>query len=432
MGSVWVAFHVGLNTEIALKFIDVVGSERESLVSRFRAEALAIARVKSPHVIGVMDYGYDEGLRRPFLAMELLAGESLGARLEREGRLPLVDVVKLVCQACRGLGAAHRVGIVHRDIKPDNMFLCPDEGDILVKLLDFGVAKLTQPLGEVGHHTTTGALIGTPLYMSPEQALGGRLIDHRADLFSLGTVAYHCLTGQPPFDAAGLGELIVQVSSRPPRAPRELCPALPLAVERWLGRALEKPPERRFQSAREMADELLIASELSGRVVTRWSLPRADMRGVHGQVASPIERTLDDPSLVATPVPATFSGTASTRRGLDEPTELPLRRSPLAGVSLVGAVLLAGAAGFSLLRRGPDAPAEVAASSSLHRLPGAGASPSAPASTAAPAVSVAPAPPPSASAAPSDAGSSDSRRKNGAAERPPRRRWPSRGTGFQL
>jgi eukaryotic-like serine/threonine-protein kinase len=382
MASVWVGCHLGLHSEVALKFIDFQAGPRENLLSRFRAEAIAVARIRSPHVVRVLDYGYDDALDRPFLAMELLAGESLGERLERDGRLPVAETVKIVRQLCKGLARAHAAGVVHRDIKPDNIFLCPEDDDLIVKLLDFGVAKATTPLGAVAHHTTTGSLIGTPLYMSPEQALGGRVVDHRSDLYSLGTVAYRCLAGCPPFEPEGLGELIVAIAHRPVPPLSGLCPGLPPAFAVWMDRALEKDPALRFASAREMGEALLEAGAVSGRADTVSHPAQSGVRGgVEQELGSGPGEGIDRVAARAARVAAapgrereriagaaTFAGTATTRNGVDDPVELPLERRPLWPALLIAALALGGASALAVLRPRtlpyPD-PTSVAAASTF-------------------------------------------------------------------
>ncbi|HEU4533200.1 MAG TPA: serine/threonine-protein kinase [Polyangiaceae bacterium] len=253
MGSVWVARHLNLDVDVALKFIDPATEQLDDAAQRFAREAMAGAMVKSPHVVNVIDFGAD-AFGRPYLAMELLQGEELAQRIERWGRLPLADVCHVVVQACRGLERAHAAGFVHRDLKPENIFLVSDDEGFTVKLFDFGIAKALKPLGTVSHQTNVGHIVGTPLYMSPEQALGRADVDHRSDLYSLAVVAFYALTGQVPFLSDALGELIVKVTTHAAPSVRALRSDLPKGLDAWFVRALQKKPAKRFQSAREMAD----------------------------------------------------------------------------------------------------------------------------------------------------------------------------------
>src|SRR4051812_25476825 len=198
MGSVWVARHLQLETPLAVKFIDPSMAATADVRSRFEREAKAAALLQGPNVVQIHDYGVDGGV--PYIVMELLRGEDLGARLAREGRLPLPAVATVVHQVAKVLRKAHEAGIVHRDLKPTNVFIVEeDEGDEPgIKVLDFGVAK-APGLGVGSETTRTGTLIGSPRYMSPEQARGSKSVDHRSDLWSLAVIAFRAVTGAPPF-----------------------------------------------------------------------------------------------------------------------------------------------------------------------------------------------------------------------------------------
>ena len=203
MGSVWIATHTTLGTEVAIKFIDIRGPSHDAL-RRFEREANVVARLRSPHVVQILDYGIDQG-ERPYLAMELLQGESLSDRLDRTGTLRLEEVTTVVIQTCRALHRAHKAGIVHRDIKPANLFLSEEDDSLHVKVLDFGVAKANAlvPGPSDAQKTETGAIVGTPAYMSPEQVLATEEVDGRSDLFSLGVVAWRMLVGVHPHEQDG-------------------------------------------------------------------------------------------------------------------------------------------------------------------------------------------------------------------------------------
>jgi serine/threonine-protein kinase len=275
MGSVWVAWHQGLQIEVALKFItDAPPGEQEDLLARFTREASAVARIKSPHVVTVLDHGFDEEHQVPFLAMELLTGESLGDRIDRERQLPIADTVNIVRQVLRGLAKAHEAQVVHRDLKPDNLFLCRDD-ELLVKILDFGIAKTGFDLelkGASSAPTQPGTLMGTPYYMSPEQTLGNKVVDHRSDLYAIGVVAYHCLAGVPPFDSTGLGELLMMINSDEAPRLRTYRPDVPEPLEQWFVKALAKAPGARFQDAKQMSAALGQAFEQSfGALPGRFS-----------------------------------------------------------------------------------------------------------------------------------------------------------------
>ena len=208
MGSVWIADHLTLHTEVAVKFMAAEIAKDGPAVARFTREATAAAQIKSPHVVQIFDHGVtSDGI--PYIVMEKLEGDDLGKRLAQVVALPIPDAIKIVVQVCKALSRAHALGIVHRDIKPENIFLTDSDGETFVKVLDFGIAKKTMETSMV--MTSTGAMVGTPYYMSPEQVLGAKGLDGRSDIWSLGVVAYHAITGQLPFTSETLGALCVAI-----------------------------------------------------------------------------------------------------------------------------------------------------------------------------------------------------------------------------
>ncbi|HVJ17787.1 MAG TPA: serine/threonine-protein kinase [Polyangiaceae bacterium] len=252
MGSVWLAHDLSLDARCALKLIDHDKRSDPEVRLRFAREARAAAQVRSTHVVDVFDHGEWEGV--PFIAMEYLVGEDLGERLERCGRLDADTTYRVVAQVARALTRAHAAGIVHRDLKPENVFLVREEEGELCKVLDFGIAKFDS-YSLKDHATKSGSLLGTPCYVSPEQARG-EPVDHRSDLWSLAVIAFHCLTGRLPFQSQGLGLLLAQVIYARLPLPSEIDPALPAALDAWWLRAASRDPEQRFQSARDLAEGL--------------------------------------------------------------------------------------------------------------------------------------------------------------------------------
>ncbi|WP_437961194.1 protein kinase [Sorangium sp. So ce119] len=251
MGSIWVADRLPLKAQVAVKFMSPELADDAGYVERFRREAVAAAQITSPHVAQVLDHGLTaDGM--PYIAMELLRGEDLRARIRRLGRLPLGEVARIVAQTAKALGQAHRLGIVHRDIKPDNLFLTEVDGETFVKVLDFGIARRARDM----RVTSTGNVVGTPLYMSPEQLTCSKDLDFRADLWALGVVAYHAITGQVPFFAETIVGLTLTVHAGKFTPPSALRPESPPALDDWMRRALQLDPNARFGSAREMAEAL--------------------------------------------------------------------------------------------------------------------------------------------------------------------------------
>ena len=250
MGTVWVAEHLTLETEVAVKFISAEFASRgDGALERFRREAKAAAQLRSPHVVKLLDHGVtDDGL--PYIVMELLEGETLQDRLARGGRLPLAAVAEVVQQTCKALGEAHRRGTVHRDIKPSNLFLTRLEDEILVKVLDFGIAKAGEETDT--DVTSTGTMIGTLHYMSPEQMKDARAATPSSDLWSLAVVAYHALTGRRPFEATTPVALWQQMTSESFTPPSELVD-VGQEIDDWFRRGLSADAHDRFASAKDMA-----------------------------------------------------------------------------------------------------------------------------------------------------------------------------------
>ncbi|WP_438044392.1 WD40 repeat domain-containing serine/threonine protein kinase [Sorangium sp. So ce128] len=260
MGCVWVAEHLALGTQVAVKLMARDYVQRPEFTVRFQREAQAAARLRSPHVTQVFDHGVTpEG--EPFIVMELLEGETLRQRLKRHGHLPIEQVVRLVEQTAKALSRAHQLGIVHRDIKPDNLFLIDEEGEPFVKVLDFGIAKHVHP--DVMGMTATGRTLGTPLYMSPEQFSAPKHIDHRTDLWALSVVAYEALTGRAPFVGDTFLALARSVCAGKFPMPSALRTDLPTGVDAWMARALQCDAAQRFESATQMAQAFATSAQRS-------------------------------------------------------------------------------------------------------------------------------------------------------------------------
>jgi len=254
MGAVYLAEHPQIGRRVAVKVLRPEMIREPQLLVRFLNEARAANAIRHPNIIEVLDSGTTpEGV--PYLVMELLEGEALSARIRRVGKLPLREAMEFAFQVASALAAAHGKGIVHRDLKPDNLFLVPypsDPGREMIKVLDFGIAKLqTLPTGG-GMQTRTGMLMGTPVYMSPEQCLGTRAVDHRSDIYALGIIMFEMLAGHPPFVSEGFGELVnMHLNVRPPSL-RDLNAEVTGPIEGLIMKALEKSPEARQRSATEL------------------------------------------------------------------------------------------------------------------------------------------------------------------------------------
>jgi len=285
MGAVWVAGHLTLGARVAVKFMSAeLSMKHPELHARFLREAAAAAKITSPHVVRTFDFGaMADGT--PFLVMELLEGESLADRLRRHGALPPSEVVLVVSQVAKALSEAHQLGVVHRDIKPPNVFLIQSGRELFAKVLDFGIAKDTDSAG--GNATKTGFALGTPQYMSPEQLMSAKGVDLQADLWALAVMAYELLTGAPPFVGETIPHLILSIHTRQFQVPSSARhPPLVTdasALDRFFARAFAADMAARFSSAQDLADAL------------------ADACGAHAEApASRVSR----PSLVGRSSPA--------------------------------------------------------------------------------------------------------------------------------
>jgi serine/threonine-protein kinase len=256
MGSVWVAKHLSLETDVAVKFISQSLAKQEpSLVTRFKREAALAAKIDSPHVVRIFDHGVSED-GTPYIVMELLKGKSLADELDERGPLDTRSARLVLTQLAQVLSTAHRLGIVHRDIKPDNIFLIDSDYDVFVKVLDFGIAKRIEKADKKSFVTSSGAMVGTLEYMSPEQIIDASDVDFRADLWSLAVVAYHALTGEPPFMDPSQFKLCTKICQSQYSPATTEQPSLPPAIDAWFARALHVEPDARFDSARDMVDAL--------------------------------------------------------------------------------------------------------------------------------------------------------------------------------
>ncbi|MDX2087057.1 MAG: serine/threonine-protein kinase [Kofleriaceae bacterium] len=292
MGRVYKGVHPNIGSRVAIKVLSRECSERRDLVERFFAEARAVNLIRHESIVNVLDLAtLPDG--RPYIIMEYLDGAPLSGVVEvarlRAQPLPLGGLARLAAEVLDALDAAHGKGIVHRDLKPDNVFVTPSGR---AKVLDFGIAKLSDtPLGSA---TRTGSLLGTPHYMSPEQA-SGRPVDHRTDIYAMGVILFECATGQKPFNAESLFDLLRKHIEAPPPSPRALRPDLPVPLEQVILTALAKAPEARFANAKAMSMALQQATQ---------QLPQGQWATITGSG----DAVVTSPQLWAPSVPASWSG----------------------------------------------------------------------------------------------------------------------------
>jgi len=258
MGAVYEATHTMIGKQVAIKILLDKYANRESIVARLKKEAELASSIRHPHIIDITDIGQTED-GRTFVVMEYLEGESLAECLARETRLPEQRILRIISQAAGALAAANEKGIVHRDIKPENLFLLRRNGQDFVKVVDFGISKSLRASDEQEEQprlTQTGMVLGTPLYMSPEQARGDETLDHRVDVYALGVIMYEASTGQVPFVGSNYLSVISQVLNEEPKPPRMICPELSEEFEAIVMRAMAKDRDERYATANDLNVDL--------------------------------------------------------------------------------------------------------------------------------------------------------------------------------
>lgn len=350
MGAVYEARHEVLGTSVALKFLHTELARRQGLSTRFLQEARVSASIQSPHVTKVTDVEQTPD-GTPYLVMELLSGESLQQLIDRQRKLPKDQAIDFALQILSGLEAAHALGVVHRDLKPDNVFITPSTGGPVCKLLDFGIAKLKQSAENKGL-TRPGALMGTPEYMSPEQLYSADRVDHRADLYSIGVMLFEMLAGERPAIGEDAAAIVGNVMAGKVKRLDELDKSLPAELVAVVHRSIEPDKGRRFQSALEMRTALApFAGQLShaGRLAAT-PVPA----GVSG-FPPPVDTTPQKPPITADEPalqPAT-PGVAPTLPPEDEPAagghpatvgDMPAQPVPMGGTQEASKDLIANIA----------------------------------------------------------------------------------------
>lgn len=364
MGAVYLAEHPGIGRKVAIKVLRSELDHDPQLLTRFLNEARAANAIRHPNIIEVLDSG-TTAKGASYLVMELLEGESLSSRIRRLSRLDERSAIEIAMQTAAGLGAAHAKGIIHRDLKPDNLYVIPEESDPArerVKILDFGIAKLHVTSGD-SLKTRTGTLMGTPVYMSPEQCLGTREVDHRSDVYSLGIIVYEMLAGRTPFVSEGFGELLNMHLNEPPPPLRQFAPQVSPEVEFAVKHMLAKRPGERYQSMAEVRGALASAAGLPNSLTPEHKLGDTDQLGVratlaaHGMDSQPPALAEGRPLTIRELRPQTVPPTTRTPSELQSSilqnaTVKTKRRPWLVYGSVAGAVVIA-AGGALLLRKGP-------------------------------------------------------------------------------
>ncbi len=382
MGAVYEGENVRIRRRVAIKLLHASVSSQAEAVMRFEREAQAAAQIGSDHICEVLDLGLlPDGTR--YMVMEYLEGETLGARIKRSGRMGPLMTIPIMTQVLDALGAAHASGIIHRDLKPDNIFILPVKNGVadFIKILDFGVSKFAQNSDEMSM-TRAGAVVGTPYYMSPEQARGTSAVDARSDIYALGVLLYQASTGQVPFQAQTFNELLFKIVLEPAPPPQQYAPDLDPEFSAIIQKAMAREPPQRYQSCAEFRDALTtwMASRI-GHV----AMPAPGVRPITvppnnagllrpptppGQVPSPLNQS-QPPWAVASAAGAAQPNTWGNTSGTQTPTTAnawgnasqlgqPVRpRSGLAvGVVTAALIALVGGGGlaFFFMRATPAQP----------------------------------------------------------------------------
>ncbi|MFO0661522.1 MAG: serine/threonine-protein kinase [Polyangiaceae bacterium] len=358
MGVVLAATHLQFETLVAIKLLHPqVANAAPEVLQRFQTEAKAVVRLKSEHVARVMDVGtLDTG--EPFLVMEYLEGQDLSEMLEKRGPLPVDEAIAYMLQACDGVAAAHAQGIIHRDLKPANLFVSKGvDGLPCIKVLDFGIAKASG--GSSFNMTSTAAVMGTPLYMSPEQMRSSKIVDVRSDVWSLGVILFQMLTGTIPFIGESMPELVLAVVQNP--VPPISRPDVPLALAQVVEACLAKDPGQRIQSIGALARALApFGDEDAPKTAARISRVLGESTSAAGGASS--RASLPDgalPDLPTAPLPRTPAAqvtmpaprTPAALR-LDGPTDLNMGTLPSGRSSISTPVMVGGLRGSTLLALG--------------------------------------------------------------------------------
>ena len=353
MGVVVAAHHLQLDEKVALKFLLPQALHSQESVSRFVREARAAVKIKNEHVARVSDVGQLEN-GSPYIVMEYLEGSDLANMLQARGPLPVEQAVDFVLQACEALADAHALGIVHRDLKPANLFcIQKSDGQPSIKVLDFGISKITTP-GAAGHDMTrTSALMGSPLYMSPEQMQMSKGVDVRTDIWALGVILFELVTGRPPFNAEAVTELAIKVANEPAPPVRSFRFDAPEALEPVIARCLAKDRAARFQTVGELALALVDLGSRRARQSVEGILGTLRKAGMSAPELAPSEAMqvgrASAPALVAS-TPQTDASWGQTASG---PRKSGGRSALIVGVAGVVAAAVVG--GVLFLRR-PAAP----------------------------------------------------------------------------
>ena len=366
MGAVYEAENVRIHRKVAIKVLHSGVAESGEAVQRFEREAQAAGRIGSEHIVEVLDLGNLPSGDR-YMVMEFMDGDSLSSRIKNKGRLSPAEIYPIAHQLLAALAAAHGAGIVHRDLKPDNVYLLRSRSGVadFVKLLDFGISKFNQLSGDSGFSMTrTGAVMGTPYYMAPEQAKGAKDMDHRVDLYAAGVILYESVTGEVPFNADTFNELLFKIVLEEPRPIQQLVPQVDPNFAALINKAMAREPSARFQSAQEFQLALEHwANNAGAQLANALAAPagRGSIADGSGQFA---RQAPAGAAPLGTGTPGAWANTGGVAAELQPPIKNG-RAGLFAALGVVGLLVIAGGAlGLRLLNKSP-APSAAASAPGL-------------------------------------------------------------------
>lgn len=333
MGSVWRAEHVELGSPAAVKLLEATIADSPEALARFKREARSSASLRSTNIVQVFDFGVDG--QTPYIAMELLRGKSLAERLREERVLTPQETASVLAQVARAAAWAHSRGIVHRDLKPGNIFLSEDANDIVVKLLDFGIAKPLRLDLTATPVTLAGAIMGTPQYMSPEQAAGKKDVDHRTDIWSFAVIAFECLTGRHAFRADTLGGLVLAICTEPLPIPSQHG-TVPAGFDAWFARAAHREPDQRYSTIAEAGEALMSVCGVDSAISSRTAYYISAARAEAAPPASHAQQTSRTGPLDGNPTDDAPPDTATTKKTFTHPVVGGRFTKPLIFLGLFG------------------------------------------------------------------------------------------------
>ncbi|HEY3252323.1 MAG TPA: serine/threonine-protein kinase [Polyangiaceae bacterium] len=355
MGAVYEAENIRIHRKVAIKVLHAGVAETAEAVQRFEREAQAAGRIGSEHIVEVLDLGNLASGDR-YMVMEFMDGDSLGGRIKTKGRLSPAELYPIAHQLLAALDAAHGAGIIHRDLKPDNVYLLRSRSGVadFVKLLDFGISKFNQLSGDSGFSMTrTGAVMGTPYYMAPEQAKGAKDADHRVDLYAAGVILYESVTGEVPFNADTFNELLFKIVLEEPRPVQQLVPQIDLGFAAIINKAMTRDPAQRFQTAKEFQLALEHWATNAGPELAQALRAPAAGRGSIADGTGQFARQPAAAPLLNTGTPGTWANTGGVTAQL--PT--PVKQSNAGLFVVLGVVGLlvigGGVVGLRVLNKAP-------------------------------------------------------------------------------